>query len=362
MGLKILHIICNLVPAGAERTVLALSRAQRALGLEVQVATIMGGGELEKEFIQAGIPLHLGRKWRRSPGIAILRSLRILTRRYQPDIVHTHLFAGDLWGRLALAGFHPPCLVSTEHNINLDEARWRARLKRVSLRCGVRAIVAVSDAVKQHAIKHDHMPARLLHVIHNGIDPAGFPFHPPRATTPGQSPQLVSVGRLIPSKGIDVLIRAMAECPTHRLEIVGDGPQKGALKRLAASLGLARRIRFVGRHADVRPFLHQADCFIQPSRHEGFGIAVLEAMSTGLPVIASNVDGLKEVIQPSKTGVLVPPDNPRALARAIRSVTETADAQAMGRAARARVEQCFSVETMTRKYIDLYGELLDSTS
>jgi glycosyltransferase involved in cell wall biosynthesis len=170
-----------------------------------------------------------------------------------------------------------------------------------------------------------------------------------------------TVGRLVDLKGHSVLLEAMRkvadENPAAVLVIIGDGPNRNSLKRKAEDLGIAPRIRWLGEQSQQRVFelLSIMDVFVTPSFYEGFGLTAAEAMSAGLPVVASDVDGLREVVGHDVTGLLVPPGNASAFAHAILTILHNPKtARAMGRAGKERVKRCFSYETFAQSYAKLY--------
>lgn len=176
---------------------------------------------------------------------------------------------------------------------------------------------------------------------------------------------LGTASRLVPLKGIVYLIRTMAllraEFPDLRLEIAGSGPERAALEEEIGGLGLADRVRFLGWQADLERVLAGWDVFVQPSLKEGFPLAALEAMASGLPVVATSVGGLPELVENGRTGWLVPPADPGALADRLRKLLLNADERrAMGAAGRRRVRERFSVEQMVSGIARVYDRILAS--
>jgi glycosyltransferase involved in cell wall biosynthesis len=183
-------------------------------------------------------------------------------------------------------------------------------------------------------------------------------------TSPGGD--VVYVGRLSEEKGVDVLLEALERAPTLRVEIVGDGPERSSLERLAASLGVGERVRFRGRlpAVDVHEALRTAAVATVPSRwYENMPITVLEAFAAGVPVVASALGGLPELIEDGRDGMLVPPDEPGALADALRSVTsDTVRAFAMGMAGREKIERDYSPASHLGRIEALYAEATGSAT
>jgi glycosyltransferase involved in cell wall biosynthesis len=161
----------------------------------------------------------------------------------------------------------------------------------------------------------------------------------------------LAVSRLTAQKGVDVAIRALPSLPGDIvLVVLGEGPERESLEQLARELGIERRVFLLGRVPDVAAWLRRADVFVHPARWEGFGLAVLEAMLAGLPVVATNVSSLPELVVDRKTGVLVVPDDPVALAAAIPSALEE---PGLGTAGLERAHAEFSVARMADRHVAL---------
>jgi len=236
-----------------------------------------------------------------------------------------------------------------EHPACWPFARWSLQ------RCT--GAVCVSSAV--HAVAAARAPwlRSRLRVIRNGIDLARFSAP---AATPLPAPlSLALVGRLEPRKGVDIALRALARVAAARLDIVGDGPLRAGLERLARELRIADRVRFHGHVDDVRPILSRAHAVLCSSRREGLGLALLEAMAMARPVLGFAVGGVVEIVAHDQTGLLTPDATPRSLAALIeRAVRRPEQLVALGRAARAWTETHASSRAMCEAYSRLYAELL----
>ena len=193
-------------------------------------------------------------------------------------------------------------------------------------------------------------------MIPYGLDgpPEPWGVNPPDPV-PVEACVLLAIGRLVPQKGIDVALRALPDVPGAWLVVLGEGPERARLEALAAELGVADRVWLPGRVPDVAAWLRRASLLVHPARWEGFGLALLEAMLAGLPVVAARISSVPEVVVDGETGLLVPPENPAALAAAIRRVLREPAAYGEAGLARARAE--FSVERMARRTLDLYRSL-----
>jgi glycosyltransferase involved in cell wall biosynthesis len=248
----------------------------------------------------------------------------------------------------------------------MDYALRRGHWTDLLYNRSVASVVAISEEVRRRLLDAGVRSERVT-VVRSGVEPpAGLPGAAGRAAARarfGIAGELAIgiVAVLERRKGHDVLLRALATLdgvPPWRCLVCGGGSQHESLQRLAADLGIAPRVRFLGEQRQVADVLAALDVFVMPSRHEGLGVAVLEAMAMSLPVVASAVGGIPEAVKPGETGLLVPPDDPTALAAALRELAcDVERAQRMGDAGRARVVVEFSMEAMAGRYERLYDEI-----
>jgi len=337
--MRVLHVLCDLSSGGAERLVLELCR-RRAPDIEVAVATVAGLGPLEGLFREAGVTVVRGGRPPKHPGVRALTRLAGAMRGV--DVVHTHLFAGDTWGRLAALvarAVHSggtPRIVTTEHNVNRDET-WQRHVKR-ALAPVSDAIVCVSEAAAAYTRDVEGIRAP-LRVVPNGVDLSRFGPH-----RGGDGTRVLAIGRRVPQKGFDVLVAALPEW--MHLDIVGEGPWRVEHPR----------VRYLGRREDVPALLAGADILAVPSRWEGFGLAAAEGLAAGVAVVASDVDGLREVV--GEAGVLVPPEDPAALRAALIRLSGSPPLRvALGVSGRARARGRFDILETVRRYEALYRQL-----
>lgn len=236
-------------------------------------------------------------------------------------------------------------------------ARLRAAADRATI-ADADAVVAVSSAVRD-ALLSGGTPHHAVRLIPNGIDLQSLRE---RAAEPARfgalpAPLVACVARLEPVKGVDVLVRAAGLLPDTMVAVVGSGSQEARLREIAVASGVADRVRFLG-DGGAAALLAHADVVVVPSRSEGFGLVAAEASALGRPVVASRVGGLLDVIEDGVTGLLVEPEDPRELARAVSALLADTDrAAAMGEAGRERVERHFTRARMTAAYVDLVAEL-----
>ncbi|HEX5764983.1 MAG TPA: glycosyltransferase [Woeseiaceae bacterium] len=296
---------------------------------------------------------------------------RIFTelRRLRPDIVHTrNLGTLDLAWIARVAGC--PIRIHGEHGWSADDpdgSSVKYRFLRKICDPAIDRYVAVSENITHWLVDEIGIPKHRVTTLHNGVDSERF-----RKTDSGaagasvDSPIVIgTVGRQEPIKGLEVLLMALRDLLVlrpelrSRLQVLmgGDGPSHQNCLDLRDRFGLNDIVEFPGRVIDVPAYLRQLTIFIQPSLNEGISNTVLEAMASGLPIIATNVGGNPELIRDGKDGRLVPPNDTSALRMAIEKYLDDAAARERdGTEARARVERCFSLDTMVGKYAQLYND------
>jgi glycosyltransferase involved in cell wall biosynthesis len=277
-----------------------------------------------------------------------------IVRATRADIVHTHLVHADAYGAVA-AKLRGARLVSTKHNDDPFRVGPFRHVERGLSRLADR-VITITDALRDFNIERVGVDAAKVETIHYGLDdlPDAWGANVPD-DVPGDARVLVAVSRLTEQKGLDVALRALPRLPEDTvLVVLGEGPERGALEALARELGVEGRVFLLGRMPDVAAWLQRATVFVHPARWEGFGLAVLEAMLAGLPVVASRVSSLPELVVDGETGVLVQPDDPSALALGIAQALEQRE---LGDAGRERAHREFSVARMADRTAALYRAL-----
>lgn len=363
---RVVHAVESLGLGGLERVVETLT-CLASPGYAIEILTLSGGGRVADELRAAGVPVHrltLRDYYPRS----ILRAARAIVST-RADVLHTHGHFAGVVGRLAARFVGLRAVVHHLHTVDDTLRRRHVRLERLLGRV-TRRVVCCSSAVARHARRDLGLPESLLEVVPNGVEPA-----PPigreesrRLLSNPPSPVVGCVGSLTPHKGQAVLLRAFASLPKElragSLVLVGEGPERPRLERLATELGIGDRLQLPGERRDVRRLLAGFDLLVAPSiGREGLGVAVIEGMDAGLPVIASRVGGLSEVVEDGLTGVLVPENDPDALAAAMARILAGSDRGAsLGAAGRRRVEAQFRAERMVRRVESIYEVALEHTS
>jgi glycosyltransferase involved in cell wall biosynthesis len=285
---------------------------------------------------------------------AILAHVRAV-RRLRPDVLHANLPAtftcqyGILAGLLARV----PVVVVEASPIGGD-SRLQRRLKR-ALSTRIAAHVAPGERSARTVEQVVGLPAGSVRTIYNGVTDTG----PAPREHAGRGAVVGALGRLSREKGMDVLVRALALLPVGtRAVVVGDGPERASLERLAAELGVTDRLELPGWEDDARARLATFDVLALPSRFEAFPLAILEAMLAGVPVVATDVGSVVEAVADGETGLLVPPDDPEALAATLERLLADGELRArFGRSARVRAELQFTASVQARSFEALYEEI-----
>lgn len=272
-------------------------------------------------------------------------------REQEIQVLHTCELYSNIFG--LAAGALAPVLVRIGSRRGFVEPRGLQRLQRAAYAAAHR-VVANSHAAAER-LRLEGVPDHKILTIPNGIAPAAFPAH----TYSSRPRRIAMVACLREEKRIDVLIAAapkvLARYPDVELLIAGEGRCRDALVQQARALGIADRVTFLGHREDVADVLARADIFALPSRSEAFPNSIMEAMAAGLPVVASNVGGIPELVSDQQTGYLVPPGNPDALATALVSLIDHPDrAAAFGQAGRDRINQTYSFDRMVGQFETLY--------
>lgn len=348
---------------GAQSYVAALLPAL-VHGFDVVVAA-HGAGPLREAAERSGVrflPLRQLQRplspWR-DPA-AVIELTRLL-RRERPDIVHASSSKAGVLGRLAATLAGVPIRIFTAHGWAFAAHTGAASLLYRWADRAVRPLTTVTVCVAEQQ-RAAGLAARTCDVgrtvvIPNGVDVEGAP----RAELDGRRPLLVSVGRLKPPKDALTLVRALARLPAGSYDalIVGDGPDRRLVEEEIRALGLEGQVRIAGDRRDVPSLLAGADVFVLSSASEGLPVSVLEAMAAGLPVVASRVGGVPELVVEGETGFLVDPGEPGELADALRHlVSDPPLRRRLGGAGRARAEQRFDVDAFRRAHLELYSREL----
>ncbi len=367
--MRILHITSHLNTGGVSSYVLSMSRVLARRGHSVTIAS--GGGSLEPQAHVAGIihwpvPMHTSAEF--SPQVFRAARQALARLRVAPvDVLHAHTRVGQVVAdRLSRRTGIP--YVTTWHGL------FRPNLGRRLWPCTGARTIAISEPVRRHLLEDFRVPAERVRLIWNGVDVDHFAQRPTAEALvrfraqhrmPERGPVVGGVGRLASGrvKGFDLLLEAGGLLVQRRSDltvlIAGDGPRRLFLEEKARMFGMEQRVRFAGTVSDVRLPLGVLDVFVFSSRWpEGFGLSLIEAMAAGKPVVATRVGAVPEIIEDGRDGLLVEPEDPRALADAVmRLLDDPAAAARLGQAAQQRVRERFSLERMADEVEAVYREV-----
>jgi glycosyltransferase involved in cell wall biosynthesis len=373
--LRIAHVVLSLDVGGLERIVMHLARQFMVDGHEVFVICLEKPGSLASFAEAEGAKIiFLGKQ----PGVtpALVKRIRAVLREIQPDVVHTHQIGALLYAGWAARRQRISAVVHTEHSNHVAMCKSRSRRLRIRLLWWLAARYAdyffcVSKNVADAA--RSVVPKRKIKVIDNGIDTSVFDETDHRdlvrrqLNIPADALVIGNVARLHEVKCLDLLIRAFgdvhAERPAAHLLLVGDGPCKESLERLAAEIKLKPMVHFAGYQAEPHRYMQAMDIFALTSRLEGMPLAILEAWAARLPVVASRVGGIPGLVDDGTSGLLFDSGDQEALKRQLlRLASDCRLASSLGAAGRKRVEADFDMRQMAANYMSHYLSLLKQSS
>ena len=366
--IRVLQLIASLPVGGAEDLVAAIVTGLDQERFQVQAATLGPPGCVGEELSQAGHPvLSLDLDLKRTPFFRKVARVRDLLRDVKPDILHTHLYHPNLYGRLASLGMGLRGVVASVHNsytrVKLHRCLWNFLLSGVTDQ-----VLVSSPRVWQDVRTWDRVPAGKIMVFPYGIrlddleeslDPALL-----KAELGVAGFVLGMVGRLEEQKGHRLLMAALPEVsraiPNLTVLLVGEGREMEALRRQVEGLGVSSLVHFLGTRRDLPRLFRAMDLFIQPSLWEGLPLTLLMAMGAGLAVVGTQVSGVTEVIADGANGRLVPPGDSQALAHAILELYRQPGVRSrMGEAARQTVAGNYSQQAMLRRLEEVYLKIME---
>jgi glycosyltransferase involved in cell wall biosynthesis len=373
-ALHVTHAVLTLDVGGLERIVVDLVREGQRLGQQVSVLCLERPGPLAAQVEALGARLVCAGK---RPGLRLSASgpIKEALRELRPDVLHTHQVGALFYTGPAAKALGVPLVVHTEHINHLRKANaGYLRRQRMSWLWWwsakyARRFFCVSEDIASDLAASRIVPRAKLGVILNGINTE--PFRQPfdcealrrAAGIPLDAPLIGTVGRLNEVKCQDLLMRAFArvraEHLTARLLLVGDGPMRDSLRELAVGLGIADAIHFTGYQAHPEKYLAMMDVFALTSRMEGLPLVILEAWAAGLPVVASAVGGVPDVVEHGRTGSLFASgDEDRLVALLKEMLRDSKRARAVGQAGRQEVFAKYDLQRMAGDYERHYRELL----
>ena len=350
---------------GGEMTVVSLASSLPAERYEVWVCTtrIAEGWPLETLKREGIKHVHLARSGR---SLMPFRELRRVLRDERIDIVHGHMFGSNVWAALLGRMARVPVVIAQEQTWSYEGRPLRKLTDAVIGRL-VHAFIAVSTADAQRMHKLERIPLRKIHMIPNAWYPREVEAEAGLRAEIGVGPDapiITSVAVLRPQKRLEILLEAFesvaARVPDAHLVLVGSGPEDERLERIVASMTAGERVHMVGQRSDVAAIWRVVDIAAMSSDFEGTPLSALEAMSAGVPLVATSVGGIPDIAQDGVSALLVPRRDPAALAAALERLLLDPDLRRrMGEAARERAQE-FTAERHAARNAELYERLLAS--
>ncbi|MEM2045969.1 MAG: glycosyltransferase [Candidatus Bathyarchaeia archaeon] len=370
---RCLFFVTGLDYGGAENQVKHLAIRLKKRGWDVGVVSLMNPRAYVEELQEAGVSifsLHIKKKML-NPNMVL--QLSYLIKKWRPHIVHSHMVHANILARLVRPLARVPVLICTAHSIDERGRKGSGRLRVLLYRwtdplCDL--TTQVSQAGLERYVRIRAVPPHKIRYIPNGVDTECFCPNPELRRRLREEMELgrafvwLAVGRFGPQKDYPTMLRAFASVvgkyPETLLLIAGDGPLRPLMEKLADDLHVSARTKFLGIRRDIPELMNAADAYVLSSAWEGMPMVLLEAHASGLPVVATDVGGNREVVIDGVTGFLVPPKDPEALAQAMLRLIELPEEkrQRMTEAARRHILANFSLDRVVDQWEALYRELL----
>jgi glycosyltransferase involved in cell wall biosynthesis len=367
---RVLHVIDSLDLGGAQVVLETLVRHGDRARFTFEVATMHGRGVYWDRLASLGIPLHSLSFHHKAPLYVPRLAWLCLTRRY--DVVHTHLLAANVIAKPVAAISGVRVRINHDHcNDKLtDPRRWALSADRITNRLSTH-VIAVSESTRSFLIEHEGVSPGRTTTVHNGIDLEKFRPRPDlreaarvRYNLPTDAFVIAGIGRLTYQKNfalfLEIAARIAAENPKAVFVLVGTGEDDAALRAQAAALGLGDRVRFLGYVGDMPGLWPALDCLLLTSRYEGLPITILEAMACGVPIVASNLDGMREILRDGVNADLIPPGSPEPYVERLQALLSDAKkCKRYADAALETVQSGYSAQAMTRAVESIYLRYLE---
>jgi glycosyltransferase involved in cell wall biosynthesis len=371
---KVLHAVEDLNIGGMERVIASIVTGLDPAKYEAHVLCLARGGTIADEMTRLNVHvtiLGLDNYHHPSQILALYRWLRV----EKCHILHTHGYFSSVFTRIAGLFVRIPYMITHVHSDYVDFQK-KHLLTEKALSLWTDSVICVSRAVQEWVVEAEKIDRKKTTVIYNGVNlsPTGLPDEAISIALrralgiPMHDKIFTVIASLTPHKGHHVLLESFKIVSAHHqdatLLIVGDGPLRAELEARTRQLMIDQKVVFAGIRTDVHEYLRISDVCILPSQfREGLGMALLEAMATGLPVIGTHIGGIPEVVQDGENGFLVSPGKPEALADAMTSLAKDKDLRArMGKRSRQIYEEKFSLSKMIRQVEALYDQLLEKKS
>lgn len=354
MKLRILHIITTASIGGAENHLLQLCRGLVKRGVRCGIIFLKGDGSLVRDFEESGIKCVRISIY---PTLTLIPRLVKAIKKFKPDIVNTHLIHADLSGILAARLSGVRGIVSTKHNDDDFRNKLPIIILEKFLTYFCDRVIAISDHVGRFMKNVEGLPARKIKVVRYGYD---FKEKTRTQKKLGASLTVLTICRLVPQKGLNNLIEAAGMLAKRgyniKFVIAGEGPLEAELKAFARRKRAP--VKFLGFISDTDSLYEKADLFCLPSRWEGLGLVLLEAMEYAIPIVASAVSAIPETVSHMENGLLVPPDNPDALASSIAHLYSREGLRnRLGEQGKTMLRTVFSIKKDVNSHMRIYSEI-----
>lgn len=365
--INVLFIIWSLERGGSERFLVALVKHLDRSKIHPVVCCLnwkgSWAGELEERDIEV-IALNKKAKF----DLKAFHKLVRIIKQGEFNIVNTHLWAADVFGRLAAIFAGVPIIISTAQNVDIWKKWWHRSIDRV-LSYKTAKVIAVSEAVREYYHKKIGIPLSKIEYIPNAIEIERYEnvgdvgYLRKELGLRENDFVIICVGRLVAQKGQRYLLEVVSSIknkyPGLIILFAGSGEDEPELRNLASRLGVSGMVRFLGQRSDIPQLLHLSRVLVLSSLFEGLPLCVLEAMAESKPVIATDVGGTRELVVDNQTGFIVPSKDARSIANAIEKIIQQPQkAKAMGEQARNRVRERFSIEASATKTSELFLSLI----
>ena len=366
--MNVLHVISALPVGGVENQLCLVLKTYARDRVFPCVCSLSDKGEVGPEIEAAGIEVVSLNKLRHGFDWSIVKDLMRLIRQRDIQVVRTHQYHANLYGRLAAWLCRVPCIVPSIHNVYTRDRKVHRRVLNYLLGRISDRVIAVSTAVKDDIMAYDGLSVDKISVLYNGVEEDRFAgvdgagarsvFH-----IPADAIVVGTVGRLKHQKGQEYLVEAMSmvlkKFPGTVLLIVGDGPAGGELRELVKQREMEDRVIFTGSRRDVPAMLAAMDIFVFPSLWEGLPNALIEAMTAGKAIIATDIKPNREVLGSEHAGVFVPCEDSAAIAAGITQMLKDREsALRFASAAQERALSRFTINRTVSAYTDLFEEIL----
>lgn len=366
--LKILHIIGGGEFGGAERHILNLAQGLDPAEVETGILCLFAR-PFAQVAEQAGV-VSFVLPMRNKLDFHVVGKIKAAIASFKPDIVHTHGVRANLLGRVAAAQAGRPVVTTVHSLLAMDYPDPVSRLANALAERVTRGMtchfIAVSNELRQALIRQG-IPCERITAVHNGVDPARFDpadvTEPKRAGYAPDEPLVGIIARLHAVKGHRLFLQAaqeiLAKKPGVHFLVVGTGPDEKSLKKMAGDLKISEAVNFMGFVDDIPSLLSTLDVLVVSSRWEGFGLTAAEGLAMAVPVVATEVGGLPEIIRPFETGLLVPYGNSSAMADAVIWILEHGrEAREMAARGQKMVRREFTAHQMAIRTVEVYRKVV----